>query len=277
MINNTRTYKEEIADYYSRRSRSYDNSAWHARIAQKLVEYAKIGADAHVLDVATGTGIVAMCAASHLGPDGSLVGIDISEGMIDVARTKIPDAPIENIRFEIGDGEALRFPADSFDLILCGSAFIWMTDLHSALTHWKTRLKSRGRIGFHAFSENAFVTGLTAQRVLLKYGVSYLMSKPAGSVEKCFQLLERAGFRNIEIIVDKDGNYISLEKAKQAWASLRSPAPGQYPHPLAGLTPEQMVSAEADYQQELERSNTDQGIWNDMTTFYVFGEKPPAP
>lgn len=66
--------------------------------------------------------MVAMCAALQLGPHGSVIGIDISEGMIDVARSKIPDAPINNIHFEIGDGEALPFPPDSFDLILCGSA-----------------------------------------------------------------------------------------------------------------------------------------------------------
>lgn len=266
-------YKGEIADYYSRRSHAYDESAWHDRIARKLVECARIGTDDSVLDIATGTGMVAMYAAKRLGPRGSLIGIDISEGMIEIARSKIPGAPIHNIRFEIGDGEALPFSPDSFDLILCGSAFIWMTDLHSALTHWKALLKPKGRIGFHAFSESAFVTGVVAQKVLLKHGVSYLMSKPTGSVEKCRHLLGQAGFRNIEIVVDEDGNYMDLDKAKSAWKGLRQPAPGQYPHPLAGMTDEQMIKAQTDYEQELDRLNTDQGIWNDMTTFYVFGEK----
>lgn len=39
------------------------------------------------------------------------------------------------------------------------------------------------------------------------------------------------------------------------------------------MTAEQMGSAQVDYEQELERLNTHQGVWNDMTTFYVFGEK----
>jgi ubiquinone/menaquinone biosynthesis C-methylase UbiE len=270
----TQSYKKEIADYYSRRSQAYDDSAWHVRIARKLVELAGIRADTSVLDIATGTGMVAMYAASKLGANGALVGIDISEGMINIARSKVPDAPITNIHFEIGDGEALPFPQDSFDLILCGSAFIWMKDLHSTLTHWKAHLKPGGKIGFHAFSEDAFVTGVVAQKVLLKYGVSCLMSKPTGSIEKCHLLLELAGYKNIEIVVDKDGSYISLEEARRAWVSLRQPAPGQYPHPLENMTAEQMTNARADYEHELERLNTDRGIWNDMTTFYVFGEKP---
>ncbi|HXH64920.1 MAG TPA: methyltransferase domain-containing protein [Mariprofundaceae bacterium] len=279
MMNDARAqaYKKEIADYYSRRSHAYDDSAWHDRIARELVECARIGTDAAVLDIATGTGMVAMYAASKLGARGSLVGIDISEGMIDIARSKIPDAPIKNIRFEIGDGEALQFPPESFDVLLCGSAFIWMTDLHSTLTHWKSRLKPKGKVGFHAFSENAFVTGAVAQQILLKYGISYLMNKPTGSVEKCHRLLEQTGFKNIEVIVDQDGSHIGLEEAKKAWAGLRQPAPGQYPHPLASMTAEQMASAQLDYEQELERLNTDRGIWNDMTTFHVFGEKPSIP
>lgn len=269
----TSAYKKEVADYYSRRSHVYDKSAWHDRIARRLVERAGIGTDDSVLDIATGTGMVAMHAASLLGPRGSLIGIDISEGMIDIARSKLPDAPTRNMHFEIGDGEALRFPPESFDLILCGSALIWMTDLHSALTHWCSRLKPRGRVGFHAFSEKAFVTGVVAQKVLRKYGVSYLMSKPTGSVEKCRRLLERAGYRNIEIVVDRDGEYIDLDQATMAWEHLRQPAPGQYPHPMARMTAEQMAHVQIDYQRALERLNTDQGIWNDMTTFYVFGEK----
>lgn len=267
-------YKKEIADYYSQRSQSYDESTWHDRIARKLVELAKVSPNATVLDIATGTGMVAMYVASKLGPSGSLVGIDISEGMINIAKSKIPDSLINNVHFELGDGEALQFPLESFDLVLCGSAFIWMNDLHSTLTHWKTRLKPNGRVGLNAFSENAFVTGMVTQKVLIKYGVSYLMSKPTGSVEKCHELLERAGFKNIEIVVDEDGSYIGLEEAKKAWTSIRQPAPGQYPHPLATMTAKQMANAQADFEQELERLNTDRGIWNDMTTFYVYGEKP---
>lgn len=270
----TQAYKKEIADYYSRRSQTYDDIAWHDRIARKLVELAGVRADVSVLDIATGTGMVAMYAASKLGPNGALVGIDISEGMLNIARSKIPDSPIKNIHFELADGEALPFPLESFDVILCGSAFIWMSDLHSTLTHWKAHLKPEGKIGFHAFSEDAFVTGVVAQKVLLKYGVSYLMSKPTGSIEKCHLLLEQAGYKNIEIIVDKDSSYIGLEEARKAWVSLRQPAPGQYPHPLTNMTAEQITNAQADFEHELERLNTDRGIWNDMTTFFVFGEKP---
>ncbi len=267
-------YKKEIADYYSQRSQSYDQSNWHDCIAKKLVETAKISPELKLLDIATGTGVVAMYAAAKLGPSGSIIGVDISKGMISTAISKIPDLPTTNIHFELGDGEELHFAPGSFDLILCGSAFIWMNDLLSTLIHWKTRLKPKGRVGINAFSENAFVTGVVAQKVLHKYGVTYQMSKPTGSAEKCHHLFDQAGFKNIEVIVDEGGNYIDFEQAKKAWNGLRQPAPGQYPHPMANMTDEEIANARSDFEHQLEILNTDRGIWNDMTTFYVFGEIP---
>ncbi|MGZ4997545.1 MAG: class I SAM-dependent methyltransferase [Methylobacter sp.] len=266
-------YKKEVADHYSRRSQTYDNSAWHDQMARKLVDYANIKNDSQVLDIGTGTGTVAFYAASKTGPQGLVLGIDISEGMIERARLKLHDAKLPNIRFELGDGESLSDASSSFDFILCGSAFIWMTDLHATLTHWRAHLKPHGKVGFHAFSENAFVTGIVAQSVLLKYGVLYLMSQPTGTIEKCHKLLEQSGYKNVDIKAEKDGTYIDIEEARNSWVSILHPAPGQFPHPLASLTPDQLACARVDYEREIEKLNTTKGIWNDMTTFYVFGER----
>ena len=267
-------YKQAIANLYSRRSQSYDSSDWHDRMARLLVDYANITAGSKVLDIATGTGMVAFYSASKVGLLGSVIGIDISEGMIQKANSKLESSEMSNIRFEIGDGEALAFEENSFDYIFCGSALIWMTDIESALAHWRTKLKSNGKVGFHAFSEKAFITGVVAQSVLEKYGVSYLMSKPTGSVDKCQKLLKQAGYRNIDVKIDSDGNYIGLEDAMDSWVTtLSHPAPGQFPHPMSSMTAQQLFSARADFERELEKLNSEHGIWNDMTTYYVFGEK----
>jgi ubiquinone/menaquinone biosynthesis C-methylase UbiE len=266
-------YKTGIASLYTRRSLDYDSSDWHEQIARKLVDYSSIHLDARILDVATGTGMVAFYAESRIGSQGSVIGIDISEGMIERAKAKAITAGIQNIRFELGDAENTDFKPNSFDYIFCGSAFIWMTDLFAALVHWRELLKPNGKLGLHAFSENAFITGVVAQSVLTRYGVKYLMNKPTGTVEKCQALLGQAGYRNIEIKIDSGGSYISLQDAKNAWLNSSFPAPGQYPSPLADLSPEQLADAQADYERELESLNTESGIWSDMTTLYVFGEK----
>lgn len=267
-------YKQQIADLYSRRSQTYDDSDWHPRIAHRLVEHARISRGQHVLDIATGTGMVAIEAAQLLGSEGRVVGVDISDGMLEQARRKVEALGLSNIQFQLADAEALDFPENSFDLVLCSSAFIWMSDLNAALQLWHRLLKPGGLIGFHAFAETAFVGGVVAQKVAEKYGISYAMSKPTGTIEKCHDLLTAAGFEAIEIKPEQDGGYISLEQAKRMWAGSEHPAPGQFPNPLSQLSSEQLEQAKAEFEAKLEALVTEQGIWNDVTIFFTFGRKP---
>jgi ubiquinone/menaquinone biosynthesis C-methylase UbiE len=267
-------YKQQIADLYSRRSPTYDESEWHARIAHRLIEHAQISRGHHVLDIATGTGMVAIEAAQLVGPEGRVIGVDISAGMLDQARRKIEALNLSNIELRQADAEALDFPANSFDRVLCGAALIWMADISAALRLWSGFLKPGGLIGIHAFAETAFVGGVVMQKVVEKYGISLAFSKPTGTVEKCHDLLASAAFEAIEIKAEQDGSYISLEQAKRMWAGRSHPAPGQFPNPLSQLSSEQLEQAKAEFDAELEALVTDQGIWNDILTFYALGRKP---
>ncbi|MEG3839312.1 methyltransferase domain-containing protein [Microcoleus sp. herbarium14] len=266
-------YKQEIADLYTRRSQTYDNSDWHLQIAQRLVEYGRVSRGQQVLDIASGTGHVAIAAAQIVGSEGRVIGVDISPGMLAVARNKALELNLNNTEFLLGDAENLDLQDNTFDRIFCSCAFIWMSDLHVALTHWHSFLKPGGIIGIHAFADTAFVGGVVTQQVAEKYGISFNMSQPTGTVEKCRNLLQKAGFEEIEIKIEQDGSYISLEKAKAMWAGNSHPAPGQYPPPLSTLSTEQLAQAKTEFEAEIEALQTAQGIWNDITTFYVFGQK----
>jgi ubiquinone/menaquinone biosynthesis C-methylase UbiE len=272
-------YKQEIADLYTRRSQAYDNSDWHLQIAHRLVEYGQVRAGQQVLDIATGTGMVALKAAERVGDEGRVVGVDISIGMLEQARRKAESLGLNQVEFLLADAEALRFEGGArwcyrFDRIFCASAFIWMSNLHDALCHWHHFLKPGGLISIHAFADTAFVGGVVAQEIAAKYGIAFDMSKPTGTVEKCRHLLEQAGFESVEVHVEPGGGYISLEKAKSLWVGNSHPAPGQYPHPLAQLSNEQLAQAKTEFDAELKKLQTEQGVWNDMTTFYVSGQKP---
>ncbi len=267
-------YKQQVADLYSRRSSNYDNGDWHPRIAHRLVEYAHLRPSQHVLDIATGTGMVAIEASQIVGIEGRVSGIDISADMIEQAKQKTETLGLGNVEFQLADAEALNFPENSFDCIFCSSALIWMSDLLGALRHWHQLLKPGGLLGFHAFADTAFVGGVVAQRVLEKYGISLLFSKPTGTVEKCHNLLTQAGFVEIDIKTEQDGGYISLESAKGMWAGNGSaPVPGQHPNPLLQLSSEQLAQARVEFDAELETLQTEQGVWNNITIFYTFGRK----
>ena len=267
-------YKQEIADLYTRRSEKYDNSNWHQRIANRLVEYGQVNLGQKILDIATGTGHCAFSAAKLVGETGQVIGIDIAPGMIAQAQNKANALQISNIEFLLADAENLVFPANHFDRIFCASAFIWMSDLVESLLHWQNMLKSGGIIGIQAFAETAFVAGVVMQKVAQKYGISYLMSQPTGTVEKCQNLLRQANFELVEIKVEHDGNYLNLEAAKKMWTGDNHPAPGQYPQPLSQLSTEQLKEAQIEFERELVALQTDKGIWNDITTFYIYGRKP---
>ena len=167
-------YKQEIAELYSKRSETYDNSDWHLQIAHRLVEYAQIDSGQQVLDLATGTGMAAIKAASLIGEQGSVIGIDISSQMLKQAQNKAQALNLHNIEFQLADAEALEFPVNSFDRILCSAAFIWMWDLQAALSHWHKLLKPGGIIAIHTFAETSFVAGVVSQQIAEK--TRYLIS-----------------------------------------------------------------------------------------------------
>ena len=267
------SYKQEIADLYTERSDTYDNSLWHKKIASRLVEYAKIKPNLDILDIATGTGHCAISAAKLVGEKGKVIGVDISPGMISQARDKARQLNLNNLEFQIADGENSNFSANSFDRIFCASAFIWMSDLNNSLRLWRELLKPGGILGVQAFAETAFVGGVVMQEIAAKHGIDLLFSKPTGTIEKCHNLFQKAGLNSVEIKVEQAGGYISLERAKKMYTDGKHPAPGQYPSPLTKLSAIELSQIKQEFYRKLEDLETEQGVWNDVTTYYIYGCK----
>ena len=70
-----------------------------------------------VLDIATGTGLCAEAALAAVGPTGHVTAADISPAMVAKARERLGDTP--NVSLSVEDGQALPFPDESFDAVLC--------------------------------------------------------------------------------------------------------------------------------------------------------------
>jgi SAM-dependent methyltransferase len=102
--------------------------ALFAEWAPHLVEAAGVAPGQGVLDVACGTGIVARTAADRMGGHGRVVGLDVNEGMLTVARRLRPD-----IEWRQGDAAALPFAAAEFDAVLCQAAMMFFPDRAGAL------------------------------------------------------------------------------------------------------------------------------------------------
>lgn len=113
--------------------------------AQRLMlEMAEIEAGDTVLDVACGTGLVTFGAAARIGPQGSIVGTDISGEMIEAARRRSAESGCANVRFERCDAEELPFPEASFDVALCALGLMYVPDPASALRQMRRVLRPAG-------------------------------------------------------------------------------------------------------------------------------------
>ena len=76
--------KYEIGQLFDRASKTYDSigSSFFAHFGSKMVSFAEINSGARALDVACGRGAILFPAAKAIGPHGQIVGIDLSEAMV---------------------------------------------------------------------------------------------------------------------------------------------------------------------------------------------------
>ncbi len=268
-------YHKTITSSYDKRSKNYDNSEWHRGIALQTVDYCPPGTADTVLDVATGTGSIAFYAAKLVGPNGRVTGVDISHGMLKKCHEKLADAKLDNLEFLYADGENLDIAANSFDRIYCTSAIFWMSNLQATLRHWFELLKPGGHVGFNVTSSSNFFWGDGARKALARHGIDYTCNIPAGSPDNAREMLELAGYNNFRWFENKDGHYLKIDNEDIGpFLTLESYAPGQYPHPLEGVSEDILKLVQEDYEKEVRKRATNKGVWHDTTQYYVYGQKP---
>ena len=148
----TWTYTEE---YYKRYTRDTWNEsapeyepveaildAWNP----DLLQAAAPRAGERVLDVATGRGEPALTLARAVGPKGRVLGIDLSERMIDLATERAKRAGLDNLAFQVMDAEGLDVPHGSMDLVTCRFGLQIVTNPEKAIAEALAALRSGGRL-----------------------------------------------------------------------------------------------------------------------------------
>src|SRR5262244_1993552 len=114
--------------------------------SQELVALAALQGGARVLDVACGTGVVARLAAQVVGAAGRVVGTDVNEAMLGMARTvpQQPDGP--KIEWRQSDAAALPFPDAAFDVVFCQYGLEFFADQAAGLRQIARVLVPGGRL-----------------------------------------------------------------------------------------------------------------------------------
>jgi ubiquinone/menaquinone biosynthesis C-methylase UbiE len=89
---------------------------------------ADVASPGRILDLGTGTGVVALALAERY-PAAEIVGIDVSPGMIEEARRKLPSELGGRVRFEVGDAAALECSDGEFELVVLSNMIPFFDEL----------------------------------------------------------------------------------------------------------------------------------------------------
>jgi demethylmenaquinone methyltransferase/2-methoxy-6-polyprenyl-1,4-benzoquinol methylase len=125
----------------------------HHRWRARAVDLARVGPGSRVLDLATGTGDLAIELARRVAPGGEVVGSDFSEEMLVRARAKwernrpsSPGSSPASVRFEWGDALQLPYESDSFDAATVGFGARNFSDLARGLREMARVVRPGGRV-----------------------------------------------------------------------------------------------------------------------------------
>lgn len=130
---------------------------WNAQLAGVqawLLSAAALAPGEQVLDVACGTGRVTFQAAAAVGARGHVLGVDLSQKMVDSAWRSTPPL-VRNTQFARMDAATLSLPDRRFDVVLCSLGLMYLPDPGQAVREMRRVLRPGGRLALSVWGERA--------------------------------------------------------------------------------------------------------------------------
>ena len=209
--------------------------------AEALVERAGIGPGQRVLDVATGPGTVARVAAARVGLSGRVAAVDLTPGMLALARTKPPVPGGAAIEYAESPAAPLAQPDASFDVVTCQQGLQFFPDQPAALAEMRRVLVAAGRLALSVWRSIEQCTPFAAFHRSLRVAGHAELAKllttpfPVLTGERLVRLVQGAGFGDITV-VEEERELTFEGGVEQALAGFSGTPLG--PH-LARLPPEE--------------------------------------
>lgn len=133
-----------------------DPLSFFARIGAETVARLGLAPGARVLDVACGTGHSAIPAAIAVGRHGSVVGVDLAEPLLALARAKAATLGLAHAEFVTGDFRALPYADGSFDAVVCGFGIFFVPDMVAATAELWRMVAPGGRLALTTWGPDLF-------------------------------------------------------------------------------------------------------------------------
>jgi ubiquinone/menaquinone biosynthesis C-methylase UbiE len=123
-----------------------------AFLNHRLVADARLRSGMHVLDLGSGTGYPALLGAQTVGPSGNVLGVDLAEQMLAVARRKATALGLSNVTFRTGDVTTLPFEAGSFDAVTSRFCLMFLPEIPKAVSEIARVLRAGGWVAAAVWS-----------------------------------------------------------------------------------------------------------------------------
>lgn len=202
-------------------------------LADDLVRRAGLRPGERVLDIACGTGVVALKAAEAVGPSGTVTALDINPGMLAVARTATPSRV--SVEWVAGDAQSMDLASGAFDVVLCQLGLQLVQDRAGALRQMHRVLAPGGRLLANVPAEAGAVFAVL-ERALARH-----LDPPAADfVRTVFSMTDPVA---IETSLGTAG-YQDVAVARSTWR-LRLPPPREFLWQYLFGTPLAPIAAKA--------------------------------
>jgi len=150
--------KARAASTYNAAADFYDdpaNTFW-ARFGRRTIERLGLQGGEDVLDVCCGSGASAIPAAEAVGKNGSVLGVDLSDKLLKLARAKAKTRQLQNIEFQGGDMLDLRLSRPHFDVVTCVFGVFFVPDMPVAVRALWQAVRPAGRLAITTWGPRFF-------------------------------------------------------------------------------------------------------------------------
>jgi ubiquinone/menaquinone biosynthesis C-methylase UbiE len=260
-------YKQKVTNFFNSRT-SYDlEGVGHPENAQRLLDFVSVRSDQTILDIATGTALVAIPLAKAVEQKGSVIGVDMATEMLAQARTKIKAEGINNLELIEADIELIDFDNEQFDIIFCCSGLVFISDIPALLDKCYRWLKPGGCLAFTSSNKGSHLSEVRVRVCKDLFGIDLpQIIRPLWTPEKCTKLLQNSGFKNIEI----EKHLFRREKIGDNYGSAQLENEF-YPrgNPLQSLSEDQKQLLQTEFKKAVDQLIAEQGIWQEAINLYV--------
>ncbi|WP_017604185.1 class I SAM-dependent methyltransferase [Nocardiopsis alkaliphila] len=144
------TYKGEVTSAFNEAAARYDRLGveFFTPMARRLVDHARPERGDRVLDIGCGAGASVFPAADRVGPQGSVLGIDIASAMVEQTVEQARAQGRDNVTARVMDAEHPDLPERSFDVVMGGYSVIFLPDAPAALNRYVPLTADGGRLAF---------------------------------------------------------------------------------------------------------------------------------